>query len=271
MSEIQEQEIRLIDILRVVNKYRLIIVLATFLVAVVAVIYSFFLPKVYESSVLIEPAKIQKKPVENAEVITTIFKNPYSPSIRKVTKMMGLNKTDSLSLIDRFEVKDKSDFIYLTAYGDTPVNAQELAELISSSIVEREKSLIQLATAQLELERNQLQQQIASAEKEDEELNKKILLKEKTDVLAQAYVYQALMEAHNHTLLRHNALLEQLSEKEMDINYYTSAPKVIIEPSIPLAKLKPLRKKFILLFVMIGGSLSVLSAFIIEYFKKNPL
>lgn len=87
----QEQEIELIDLLRILGKRKKLILLGTLLLTVIAAGVSLLLPKVYEVSAIIEPGRIieqEKKGTSQAivppeEIKENILGEAYDNNVRK--------------------------------------------------------------------------------------------------------------------------------------------------------------------------------------------
>ena len=88
----EEQEIDLRDYLRVLKKRWKLIAGVTIVCAVISVIFVLRQPNVYQSTALIEPAKIAKAPIETAATLNVLFTNPLNPYLKKIAKKMEIKE-----------------------------------------------------------------------------------------------------------------------------------------------------------------------------------
>lgn len=267
----EEQEIDLRDYLRVLKRKWKLIVGLTVGCAIISAVISLFLPPVYESSAIIEPAKINNVAVETSAIGELLFKNPLNPYLKNIAEQMGLKEKEAYNLPEKFKLLDKSGYIQVTAKGKTPEEAKKLADVIVSFILKRHEKLAGNALEISGEDMSNLKGQLATVKIEIEQLNKKAQQREKTDILAQSYVFQSLNQAKEDASKRQTALEAAIRAKEMELKYYTKTASVIAEPVLPLIKTGPSKRNIVLMVTLIGAMISIFFVFVVEYFRENKI
>lgn len=267
----EEQEIDLRDYLRVLKRKWKLIVRVTVGCAIVSVVVSLLLPPVYESSAIIEPAKINNVPVETTALGELLFKNPLNPYLKGITEQMGLKEKEAYNLPEKFKMSDKLGYIQVTGRGKTPEEAKKLTDVIVSRILKRHEELSKTALEISGDDMSNLKAQLLTVKSEIEQLSKKAQQREKTDILAQSYVFQSLNQAKEDASKRQTAIESAIRAKEMELKYYTKTASVIAEPVLPLIKSGPAKRKIVAIATILGFFISIFSAFTVEFFQKNPL
>ncbi|MEW6041549.1 MAG: Wzz/FepE/Etk N-terminal domain-containing protein [Elusimicrobiota bacterium] len=265
----EEQEVNLGEYLRILFKNWKQIAYFTFFFFIVSIIYSLLVTNIYESVALIDPAKIQKVTVESAQTLEVLFKNPLNPYLAEIAKRLNLSDEKAYDLPKNFRIVDKSGFVSVSGKWSTPVVSKKLVDAICSLILERYQILLTPAVEIVNNEISFLNLQISSTKEEIDRFNSKILTKEKTGVVAQAYVYQSMIEARENAMARLSNLTERLREREMEKKYFTKPAFIVAEATVPKIRIYPKRKKMVLTSTSIGFILSILLTFVFEYLKKE--
>ncbi len=266
-----DEEIDLREIVDVIIKRRNIMLYVTAAFVILSVIFAVTRPPVYQSTALIQPALIDKKPVESAESISVLLKNPDNPYLKDIAQQIGVPERSVQGISSRFDIEDKAAYLLINGRADSPHKAKQLAELVCSLIMARQDEIVKDAIRISSGEITSVNQQMDYGKKDIEQLDKDISQKEKTTVLAQSYVFQALIQAKESKLVRQAELMDKLSTKEMEIRYFTIPAETVAAAALPQRKIGPNRTKIVLLFSLAGLALSVLLAFGFEYFEKRPL
>ncbi|MEW6556126.1 MAG: Wzz/FepE/Etk N-terminal domain-containing protein [Elusimicrobiota bacterium] len=268
----QEQEIDLRDYVNVIVKRWKLLVGLTVGCAVVSAVISLLLPPVYETTAIIEPAKIQKTPIETAEILEVLFKNPLNPYLRELLQQLGIKDGQKAYKIRKqFSIKDKVGYLLVSGKDRSPEKAKKLVDEIVSLILKRQDEIIKSALSIVDDEMNKLKEQIGSTKNEIEQLDKKFVQKEKAETMGQGLVFQSLISAKENALKRQSELEEKLRQKEMELKYSTKPATVVAESTIPKIKIAPQRSKIVLLSTIVGFMFSVFYVFIVEYFEKGKL
>ncbi|PIU83065.1 MAG: hypothetical protein COS68_06020, partial [Elusimicrobia bacterium CG06_land_8_20_14_3_00_38_11] len=165
----EEQEIDLRDYLRVLKKRFGLVVWITIGCAVISVLIALILPSVYESSAIIEPAKINNVSVETSAVGELLFKNPLNPYLKDIAKQMGLKEKEAYYLPKRFEMLDKLGYIQIRGKGNTPEEAKKLVDVIVSLILKRHEKLVGNALKISDDEMSNLKAQLLNVKSEIEQ------------------------------------------------------------------------------------------------------
>jgi len=265
----EEEEIDLRGYLKVLKKRWKLVVQITIGCAVISTVISLFLPKVYQTSAIIESAKIMKTPIETAATTELLFKNP-NPYLKKIAREMSLAKKKEYELARNFKIVDNLNYLSVSAKGNSPEEAKKLSDLLCSMILKRHADLMDDALKISEDEINNIKEQLSSLTKEVEEADKKLLQKENVSTSGQGYVFQGLIQSKENALKRQGELDERLRERNMELKYYTKSAVLIAEASLPVQPTAPKMTKIVFLSTFIGLMLSIIFVFIIEYFGKNP-
>ena len=264
-----EEEIDLREIIGVMIKRHVVILSVTGAFVLFSLIYAITRPAAYQSTALIEPALINKNPVESADSMSVLLKNPVNPYLKDIAQQLGVPEEKSQSIADRFDIADRSGYLLITSRSNSPQKAKQLADLVCSLIISRQNDIAKDAVRISSEGLASINQQIDYGQKDIEQLDKDISQKEKTTVLAQTYVFQALTQAKENKLRRQSELMDKLNEKEMEIRYFTKTAEIVAEASVPTTKIGPHRTKIVFISTIIGVILSVCAAFLLEYFEKD--
>ncbi|MBN1385112.1 MAG: hypothetical protein JW983_09555 [Elusimicrobia bacterium] len=269
----EEKEIDLRDYLRGIWKVLIrnwkLIAGVTFICGVLSFIHLRNLPDVYESKALIVPAKIQKENIETTSSIELLLKNPLNPYLKDIAKIMNLKDSAVIAITRNFEIKKVEKYLEVSAKGETPEKAKGLADLICEIILKRQNELVENALKIIEKEITRMEEQVMFVQKEVNQLNKKIAQKEKTDILAQSYVYQSLIESKENALVRRDNLLEGLRKIKMELKYDTRPAELVAAPC--LLKDRIASNKLQTLFKTTGICFGVIAflVLIVNYFKNG--
>lgn len=267
----EEQEIDLRDYLRVLKRKWKLIVRITVGCAVISAVCSLFLPNVYESLAIIEPAKINNVPLETSAIGELLFKNPLNPYLKEIAKQMGLKEKEAYILSRKFGISDKLGYIQIIGKGKSPDIAKKLTDVITSLILKRHENLIKNALEISENEMSSVKEQFLMIKNELERIDKTLFKREVATTQGQGYVFQGLIQLKENALKRQLDLEARIKSKEMELKYYTKAASIIAEPALPLEKVATSKRKIVLIVTVLGFMLSIFSAFVVEFFQKNPL
>lgn len=278
-----EQEMELRDYLFVLKKRWKVLAKIAVSGFIVASIFVSLQPALYQATAVIEQAKIDKNPVENADILGVLFKKSYEPYLKVIAGKMDVSEKDAFNLTKMFtieevkesvEIKDKkiaSGYILVTGKGRTPAEAKKLVDVIISLIIERQNNMLRDTLKIINGEIADLKEQIQNIKSDVELINKKIMQKEKTDILAQSYVFQTMAESKENALKRQIDLQNKLTAKEMDAKYYTKLAELSAAPSIPKNKMASHKVRIIFLVTLVCSAVAVFIIFVTDYLEKNPL
>lgn len=179
----EEKEIDFLDYLRVLRKRRKMLLGVIVGFFVVSLIISFLLPPVFQSSAIIEAAKIGNAPVEVSAVSELLFKNPVNPYLKEIAKNMNMDAKEVYDLPKRFEITDRLGYIQITGNGKTPEEVKKLLDTICVLILERQEKLVRYAMEISNNEMATLKDQLVAVKTEVEQLNKKTQQRERTEII----------------------------------------------------------------------------------------
>ncbi|MDD5687470.1 MAG: Wzz/FepE/Etk N-terminal domain-containing protein [Elusimicrobia bacterium] len=261
-----------IDCLKIIKKRFRLVVGFTAVCAVIAIIYSFtFLPVTYESTAIIEPAKINNVAVETVQIAEFFFKNPLNPYLKEIASELGMKEKEAYALSFRFKIMDKLGYMQIIGKGSTPEEAKKLTDILISMILKRQEKLAKNALEISENEMTNLKEQFLSVKAELEKIDKTLYQKESASTQGQGYVFQGLIQLKENALKRQLDLEARIKSKEMDMKYFTKTASVVAEPTLPILKSGPSKLITAINYTFSGLFLALVLAFIIEFFKKYPI
>ncbi|MCK9582135.1 MAG: Wzz/FepE/Etk N-terminal domain-containing protein [Endomicrobiales bacterium] len=135
----EDMEISLNDILKVLKKHWKLIILPTIVVGLLAHIYAHNLPKEYESSALIKIGYIGQDQLDSVGSITAIMS---SEQLRKQVAIEAGHVNDLnyiQALTGMVQYSDESGMLKITAKTQNPVTAKQLADIVAKIVIERHK------------------------------------------------------------------------------------------------------------------------------------
>lgn len=268
----EEQEIDLDEFFRyiilvIIKRLKLIGIL-TGSVALIALIMFLFEKPSFESNSIIELAKMEGKSIESSEALRSLLTNPVEPYLKVLANKLNVSDDDIESFSMSFKIKDLYNYVKISAIAATPEKSKETVDTIRTLIIDRENELLKDAVSIKNTELEDLKIQVDNAEKYVDKLTEKASSKENTTILAQGYVYQAILTERQNTVSLKNVLSDKLRTKEMDIKYYTKPTKIVAESTLPKKKLKQGRVKRLFIIILITLISSILIALIIEHIEK---
>ena len=267
----EEQEIDLMDYLRVLKKKWKLIVQITVVGAVISAVISLLLPAVYQTTALIEPAKVQKVSIENDATSELLLKNPLNPYLKEIAFVMGVEEKKAYGLDKNFKIVNKIGYLSISCNSKSAEEAKKLANVICSLILKRHADLMSDVLKISEDEMNNLKEQLLLIKKDIEQVNKKLLMKEDANTQGQGLVFQGLVQSKENALKRQMELEERLRAKDIELKYYTKSAKIVAEASLPLRPLPRGRVTIVIIATLLSFFVSIFSAFIVEFFQKNPV
>ncbi|MFH1540666.1 MAG: Wzz/FepE/Etk N-terminal domain-containing protein [Elusimicrobiota bacterium] len=267
----EEQEIDLLDYLRVLKRKWKLVVGVIVAIAVISAVISLLLPKIYQTTAIIEPAKIQKIPVETAATLELLFKNPLNPYLKEIVLAMNIDENKAYKLDKNFKIVDKIGYLSILSNGKSPNEAKKLSDLLCSLILKRHADLMVDVLKISDYEINNIKEQILLVKKDVGQVNKKLLMKESADTQGQGFVFQGLIQSKENALKRQTELEERLRAKNIELKYYTKSAKIVAEASVPRFPIAPQKVTIVLIATLFGFFISIFSAFVIEFFQKNTL
>jgi capsular polysaccharide biosynthesis protein len=295
---VQEEEIELIDILRVLWKRKSLIVLGTLFCTVIAAGVGFLLPKVYEVTAIIEPGKrpisdqngqiVNEKVVESPETIKeTVVGGAYNEAIRNSLEIDFDPKIE-------VSIPKNTSLIEISLESSNPAQASAVLEELVSRITEEIQT-------KLEIEKKQVENEIRLARIEHQTNIEKIKLlggqiaetkgtiqalkvdREKAmgsrpndamSVLLYSNEIQNNQIYLNDLQERYKNFEEQVRQSEIKVENLQQklvnikGTKVHKAPTIPEKPVKPKKILIAALAFMLGLMGTTMLAFLLEYLKQ---
>lgn len=295
----EDEEIELIDLLRVLWKWKLMIILLTLVCSITAGVVSLKMPKIYEVSMIIEPVVIDIDPSGRpiyldspSSIKSKIDSQAYNRKISKRlnTDPKNLNlgfKTNKLKDSNTAKITLETEDVSKTVR-ELSALFHELAEEYQHYVDSRKSALDQkigMKERQLNVsagEKKYLEKEIAAVkanthriiEERDMLLGKGGDNPDKLSLLIYTNIIQQNM-AHFNNLNRHLADLmnkiermksemETLKIKKQSIENI----KLIQPPQSSIYPIKPKKKLNVMLAFVIGLFISIFLAFFLEYLQK---
>lgn len=294
----QEQEIELIDLVRILGKRKKLILLGTLMLTIIAAGVSLLLPKVYEVSAIIEPGKInnvEKNSTSQAivtpeEIKENILGEAYDNNVRKI---LNLNPSDYPS---RFKVTIPKETTLVKIAIETSVPQQgamvldELLKQVTAAVnekVEVEKQKMNNGIRLEEIKNKVLIDQITLTSDQIADITgkikdldvgrKKAMASSRTDAMS---VLLYSNEIQNQQIYL-NSLQEKLKQLEAealgaDLRIdnlrltlsQLKATNLVKPPTVSERPVKPKKSLIVALAFMLGLLGTTLLAFVLEYFER---
>ncbi len=296
-----DDEIELIDILRVLWKRKALIVLGTLLLTLVAAGGSYLLPKVHEVTTIVEPGK---RPISNENGQIVDEKALQSPESIRQTVLGGAYDG---SIRDKLQIPAGS---YPKIKADVPKRAQLLKLSIESADPQRAKAVLEEVVAKIsndveekiKQERDQIQSDIKLALVEYQgDLEKGKLLKgqiaetketikelegDREKALASRSTDAMVVLLYSDEIQDNRTYLNTLKRNLMDVEQQSEIAKVKVErletkfagikaikvhkaPTISSNPVKPKKKLIVALAFMLGLMGTTVLAFLVEYVQRS--
>jgi len=295
----EENTIELIDLLRVVWKWRWFIIILTLACAIAAGIISFTIPKTYEVSMVIEPGVIDIDP--NGKFIyldsplnikSKIDSQAYNSRILKILnadpKKLILNfktvqngKSNTVTI--RLEVEDVNKGIQSlsTLFHESVKEYQHYIDLRKSEADQK----IVLNKRQLDVsagKKNYLENEITTVKVNTDKIieERNLLIKkggnssDKLSLLIYTNIVQQNMAHYNELNRQLSTLMNAIEKMKSDIEMLKIKKKsienikLIQPPQRSIYPIKPKKKLNVILAFVIGLFVSIFLAFFIEYLQK---
>jgi capsular polysaccharide biosynthesis protein len=295
---VQEEEIELIDILRVLWKRKSLIVFGTLLCTVFAAGVGFLLPRVYEVTAIIEPGKrpisdqngqiVDEKVVESPETIKeTVVGGAYNEEIRNSLEIDFDPKIE-------VSIPKNTSLIEISLESSNPAQASAILEEMVSRIADEIQT-------KLEIEKKQVENEIRLARIEHQTKIEKIKLldSQMTEIKGTIQALKIDREKamgsrpndamsvllYSNEIQNNQIYLNDLQEKDKNLGEQVRQSEIKVEnlqqkllnikgtkvhkaPTIPEKPVKPKKILIAALAFMLGLMGSTMLAFLLEYLKQ---
>lgn len=298
MSQIQsrntvdQNEIDLIDLVRIFWSRRILIVGGTLLATVAAVIISFLLPSVYEISMIFEPAKIAGEPIAPESVRESIVGEVYDYRIRQ-----ELNIPFGEYPKIRATIPKGTGIIKVAIESKTPVMAKDILLKMLSHIedeydqrLEYERSKIRNEIKWTKIKNEAIIEKLKLAKSQIDVTNKKITVLENNKLKAMSTSSEGAMNVllYSNEIQNQQIYINGLQEKFKNLEEESNGADIRIDNlQLQLARLKgmnilkpvtvseaPVKPKRTLIVVMVFISSIILLAmvsFVLNYIETKKL
>ena len=281
-----EDEIQLIDYLRIIIKKRWLIIGGTVFFMVTALVISLFLPKSYQTSLQLKIGEVWGKSIENHYRVAEIINS--EPFIYRLKKKMGL--TESLNQIKRkksitaeiIEAGGTRDarfpiLVRIVSRGSTPNEAVRMSTTVADLVIKEHLLMFDELMKEHHLYESKLEKQIQVIQLAIDELDETIKGQRKDPKVSPPAVIllQAQLEQKQSQLL---GIIREL--RDVKINNTSRArtqnTRVVLPPAIPEDPVNPKITFNVLIAGVIGLISMLMLAFFLEYIgqvkqrEQNP-
>ena len=277
---IQEQ-IELIDYLRVIGKKKWLIGGGVLLCAGGALAISLLIPKVYQTSLQLQIGKVWGKSVEDPYRVSEIINS--EPFIEKIREKLKIHETayemkeKKIVFARTIEARANGPETYpilldITARGPSPEQVIRIADTVAEFIVQDHDERFNELINKYYLYENELQNQVKAIRKDISELDTLLTHnREKLNVEAPAVI---LLQAHLEQ--KQTQLLQFIRElRDVRLNntsrVYTENSRVILPPVPPEEHVIPRTIPFVTGAGITGLIIFIFLAFFLEYIERVRL
>jgi len=262
----EELEIDLGSYARIIWKRKKAISSIVILAIIIALIVSFSLPKVYQSSSIVKLGQLQGGIIEAPSTTIEIFKQPTI--LKELAQKLDIS---SLSIASKFKIIDRGGILEINGFDDTPTSAQKTANVISDAVLKRYENIFKDIQTTQQLEIDALKNIITDLDKEIEPLEKQILTQGKTVSEAQARIVVALISSLENKKIQQKSYQKDLIKKQQELISQTFASRIEVSSSLPVSPIKPNKRLILILGAVIGLFAAILYAFLAEYVRKQKI
>lgn len=301
MQEMQEDEIELIDIVRVLWKRRKLIVLGTLCLTLGAVGIVLLLPRIYDISTIIEPGVrpvvdvngqiISEAPVVSPETLReTILGGTYNGPIQKKLKLTAKDYPEL-----KVENPKNTTLVKVSVESADPAKAtailNELVNQVRSDIqsqLENEKNKIETEIKLAKINSQAVSEKIKLVERQVSDTSTKIQELEKARQKSMAALSMNAMSAllYSNEIQNQQIYLNDLQEKLKDMETETrtsvvkmenlqlklgliKSARVIKPPTLPEEPIKPKKTLIVALAFIFSLMGAIMLAFLLEYLERS--
>jgi len=268
---LSEQEIELMDYLRVIWKRRWLIVGGTLVSMIAALVVSLIQPEMYQTTLDLKIGQVWQNPIDDPNLVAAVINN--EPFLDKVRQKTGLSYTayemkKSKTVVAK--VVDKAPLLVnVVAREHSPKKAVELAETVADLIIlEHQPRFEELISEYIRYEK-ELESQVQVMQRELQELET-ILKRQHTNPQVDAsdlVLFQSQLEGKKGQLV--NFIRELRDVKNNNTSKSRSDnTRVIFPPPIPENHVNPKSGLNMMIAAIIGLMVFLLLAFFLEYLDQ---
>jgi len=298
----EEDTIELIDLLRVVWKWKWMIIIFTLVCALIAAIVSFAMPRVYEVSVIIEPGVIDidpngkfiyldsasniKSKIDSQAYNSKIYKRLNADPKKLNLKFKTIQPRNSNTLKISLEANDTSKSIQAlsTLFHELVKEYQHYIDSRKSELDQKiamNKRQLNVSAGEKKYLEKEITTMKANTNRIIEERN--MLLKkgcsdpDKLSLLIYTNIIQQNM-AHNNDLNKQlGELMAKIEEMKSEMETFKikknsiASIRLLQPPQSSIYPIKPKKKLNVMLAFVIGFFISIFLAFFLEYIQKMKI
>lgn len=294
----QEQEIELIDLVRILGKRRKLILLGTLVLTLAAAGISLLLPKVYEVSAIIEPGKmidLGKTGVDRAivgpeEIKENVLGEAYDNNVRKKLNLSPTDYPKKFKVI----VPKETSLVKISIETANPQQGSMILEELMNQITAAVKEKVNVEKQKMnndvqleEINNNSLMERISLTSNQVEDIagkikdleasRKKAMASSRSDALS-ALLYSNEIQNQQIYLNDLQEKLKQLEAEALGADLRIDnlrltmsqliATNLVKPPTVSERPVKPKKSLIVALAFMLGLLGTTLLAFLLEYFER---
>ncbi len=263
----EELEIDLGDYVRIVWRRRKAVLAIFVTIIILATIYTFLMPKTYQSSALILPAKISDKIVEDPAAVIEILKQ--ESVLIEIAQKFGYSEETVKTLASKFTVKEASGFLEVRATDPMPQKAKELVDMVSNFIINRENTIVAKFEPDLETEEGFLKDELDKNAANIANLDAQIAASSKVTSDGQGFIAASYIIARQTALIRRDELQKEYYNKQRELNFETQAAQIAVPSVLPVNPIKPNKKLNVLMAAVLGIFIGIGYVFVAESIEKT--
>lgn len=270
-ASLSEEEIELIDYLRVIWKRRWLIVGGTLACMIVALAVSLMQPKMYETTLDLKIGQVWQNPIDDPNLVAAVINNePFLDKVREKTGLsytayqMKKGKTVAAKVVDKAPL-----LVNVVTREHSPKKAVELAEAVADLVIhEHQLRFDELMSEHIRYEKD-LESQVQAMQREIQELD--VTLKQQRtnpQVNAPAVILlQAQLEEKQGQLV--NFIRELREVKSSNASKARSEnTRVILPPPLPEDHVNPKTRLNTMIAGIVGLMAFLMLAFFLEYLDQ---
>jgi len=261
------EEVDLMDYLKIVWKWKYLIIIGTVVCAAIAGMVSLSLPRVYETTEVIEIGRVVGSSLANVKAVKSIMESESFAD--EVIHTLNLNENPR-HLLERIKVQvtNGTNMLKISVQGKSPEEAVRIARTMANLVINDHKDKFNKL---MKLQNSYKEDLARDVKKMEEEIALRMDTLESiskdpgVNIPAVILLQQGLLEARN----RLTALKGKLQSLEISLtssNSYNT--RVVAEPVAPRSAISPKVRLNILISAVLGFMVFILLSFFLEYIQK---
>lgn len=272
-----EEEVELIDCLRVIGRRRNLILLGIFLPLIVVGIIGFFLPPVYEATAQVRVGRVWEKEIENPYLIVErILSDDFlSKVIQRLNLPASPQEIRKGKAIEARVVEGGTTgqmlalLLSIEARSNDPKMSVDIVNLVANLIIEESKGRFEEKLNEYRTYEKELDREVKRIEEQIDDLGKMIKKQQLSPTVnaPSVILLQAQLEQKSVQLL---AFKKELKDTRINNNssIVTESTKLISPPFFPQYRVNSGIKLKMGFAAILGFSVTLMLSFFLEYLER---